>query len=57
MIIKHEIPKDKKGMIKFARKEITEWFKFLNKLQIQTYCPCCKADLPIKLPKNWGKLK
>jgi len=55
MKIEHKLPKNKEDAIKFARKEIKEWYKLLKKLQVQTYCPCCGADLPVKLPKNWGK--
>lgn len=57
MKIEHMYPKTKEEKVKFARKEIKAWFEFLKKLQVQTYCPCCHADLPVKLPKNWGKIK
>jgi hypothetical protein len=57
MKIEHKVPKTKAEAIKFAKKEIKEWYKFLNKLQMQLNCPCCHADIPPKLPKNWGKLK
>lgn len=30
------------------RKEIRDKYKLLKKLQVQTSCPCCNADLPIK---------